>query len=93
MRSRRDISCKGRWIGLRIFDGPRAAITGKGHKAMTRAAEIASPCIKVCVIDPKARLCRGCFRTIDEITQWARMSPQERDHVMAGLTARQDALG
>ncbi|ETX29567.1 DUF1289 domain-containing protein, partial [Roseivivax isoporae] len=29
--------------------------------------DVASPCIKVCVIDPRARLCTGCLRTLDEI--------------------------
>ena len=34
-----------------------------------------SPCIQICVIDPAARLCVGCGRTLDEISRWAWMSP------------------
>jgi uncharacterized protein len=30
-------------------------------------AEIESPCVKVCVIHPEARICAGCYRTIEEI--------------------------
>lgn len=50
--------------------------------------EIASPCVKLCVIHPEARLCVGCLRSIDEITQWSRMSPEARGAVMAQLPAR-----
>lgn len=50
--------------------------------------EIESPCIKVCVIHPAARLCTGCYRSIDEIGAWSRMSPEERRAVMAELPAR-----
>ncbi len=50
--------------------------------------EIASPCIKTCVVHPEARLCIGCLRTIDEITAWSRMSPEVRATVMAELPTR-----
>ncbi len=55
-------------------------------------AEIASPCIKLCVIHPEERLCTGCFRTIDEITVWSRLSPAERDRIMADLPGRAPRL-
>ncbi|TVQ04626.1 MAG: DUF1289 domain-containing protein [Roseinatronobacter sp.] len=54
--------------------------------------EIASPCIKVCVIHPEARLCTGCLRTIDEITQWSRMSHDQRHQVMAELPDRKTQI-
>ncbi|WP_406855980.1 DUF1289 domain-containing protein [Alsobacter sp. KACC 23698] len=47
-----------------------------------------SPCVQVCVIDPAARLCVGCGRTIDEISRWAAMSAAERRSVMEELPAR-----
>ena len=50
--------------------------------------EIASPCVKLCVIHPEARLCVGCLRSIDEITMWSRMSPDARDAIMAELPTR-----
>jgi uncharacterized protein len=31
---------------------------------------IASPCISHCQIDADTRLCKGCWRTIDEIIAW-----------------------
>lgn len=51
-----------------------------------------SPCIKVCVIHPQARLCTGCLRSIDEISRWSRMSPEERQTIMADLPARAPQL-
>ena len=36
-----------------------------------------SPCIKVCQLDLDDR-CRGCGRTIDEITRWSVMTNAER---------------
>ena len=50
--------------------------------------EIESPCVKVCVIHPEARLCVGCLRTIDEISGWSRMTPETRRAVMAELPSR-----
>ncbi len=54
--------------------------------------EIESPCVKICVIHPEARLCTGCLRSIDEITQWTKMTPEHRTDVMAALPARRAQL-
>lgn len=35
-----------------------------------------SPCVSVCTMDPESGLCRGCFRTLDEIAHWASLTPQ-----------------
>ncbi|WP_019956832.1 DUF1289 domain-containing protein [Yoonia vestfoldensis] len=53
-----------------------------------KRAEIDSPCIKICVIQPETRLCTGCLRTIDEISAWSRMTPEARTQVMTELPAR-----
>ena len=47
-----------------------------------------SPCIKVCVIDPAARLCKGCGRSLDEIARWGSMGEAERARIMAALPER-----
>ncbi|MGZ2258510.1 DUF1289 domain-containing protein [Roseobacter sp. A03A-229] len=57
-----------------------------------RRDEVESPCIKVCVIHPEARLCTGCLRSIDEITAWSKMTPEARRSVMADLPTRQGQL-
>jgi uncharacterized protein len=54
--------------------------------------EIESPCVKLCVIHPEARICAGCYRTIEEIGGWTRMTPDERRRVMAELPARAGRL-
>jgi hypothetical protein len=54
--------------------------------------EIASPCVKMCVVHPDARLCVGCLRSIDEISTWSRMSHDEREMVMADLPSRAPQL-
>ena len=51
-------------------------------------AEIESPCIKICVIEPKSRLCTGCLRSIDEIGAWSRMTAEARSEIMAELPSR-----
>ena len=55
-------------------------------------APVESPCIKICVIHPDSRLCTGCLRTIDEITRWASMPPEERRTIMAALPSRAGQL-
>ena len=50
--------------------------------------EVQSPCIKICVIHPEARLCTGCLRSLDEIAMWSKMTNDERSAVMTELPAR-----
>ncbi len=47
-----------------------------------------SPCVKICVIHPKAGICIGCYRRNDEIAAWARMERTERLTIMAELPER-----
>jgi predicted Fe-S protein YdhL (DUF1289 family) len=54
--------------------------------------EIESPCIKICVVHPEERICTGCYRTIDEITKWSRLSPEARRDVMEALPGRASRL-
>ena len=46
-----------------------------------------TPCIAVCMMDPKTKLCFGCGRTLPEIARWHRMETAERLAVMEGLAA------
>ncbi|MEZ5675867.1 hypothetical protein SAMN06265173_11364 [Thalassovita litoralis] len=54
--------------------------------------EVASPCVKICLIHPQERLCTGCLRTLDEIAQWSKMSNAQRRELMAELPARAPRL-
>lgn len=53
--------------------------------------DIASPCRKQCQLHPIERVCFGCFRTIDEISSWARYSDARRKKIMDELPARRAA--
>jgi uncharacterized protein len=52
-----------------------------------------TPCIAVCMIDPRSNLCFGCGRTLAEIARWHRMESAERQTVMAQLPARMAEAG
>jgi predicted Fe-S protein YdhL (DUF1289 family) len=54
---------------------------------------IASPCTKVCTIDPASRLCRGCGRSLDEIARWMSLSDSERTRIIGDLPRRLAASG
>jgi predicted Fe-S protein YdhL (DUF1289 family) len=53
---------------------------------------IATPCIKVCIVDGESGLCLGCFRTLPEIAQWARFSDAARTEIMEALDARRSLI-
>jgi hypothetical protein len=52
-----------------------------------------TPCIAVCIIDPRTSLCLGCGRTLPEIARWHRMESAERLALMAQLAARMADAG
>lgn len=48
----------------------------------------ASPCINVCQMDPASRLCRGCFRTLDEIVTWGQADEATKIAILAAVEQR-----
>ena len=48
---------------------------------------VESPCRKLCVLDPGTRVCTGCWRSLDEIARWGRMSDDERRAVLRRIAA------
>ncbi|MFG1346339.1 DUF1289 domain-containing protein [Xanthobacter autotrophicus DSM 431] len=56
------------------------------------APAIATPCIKLCVVEPLSSLCIGCGRSLREIGAWASYTPQDRAAIMATLPARLQRL-
>lgn len=50
-----------------------------------------SPCIGICLMDPARRLCRGCWRTIDEIAGWYGFSPTEKRAIITAIAGRRVA--
>jgi len=55
-------------------------------------APIKTPCIKVCVVDGESGLCMGCYRKLNEVTGWTKLSPEEREAVMAELPSRRSLI-
>lgn len=53
---------------------------------------MASPCVKVCVVDGDSGLCLGCYRTLAEVAGWTRFSDAERAAIMAGLADRRGRI-
>lgn len=49
------------------------------------AGEVPSPCVSLCTLDEARTLCRGCGRTVDEITRWREMGAVERGAVRLRL--------
>ena len=55
------------------------------------ASEVASPCTSVCEMDAGSGLCRGCFRTLDEIAAWSVLDAEAKKAVLSALLRRRAA--
>ena len=53
---------------------------------------IATPCVKVCIVDGASSLCLGCYRTLEEIGGWSALTDDQRAEIMAVLPARRDRI-
>lgn len=53
-----------------------------------REPSIETPCLQVCVLDPRRNVCVGCGRTLDEIAGWSALGDGERRRIMAQLPGR-----
>ena len=47
-----------------------------------------SPCVGVCSIDPKSKLCLGCLRSSDEIAIWPLIDNQKALEIMKEIKNR-----
>lgn len=53
---------------------------------------IATPCVKVCVVDGASSLCLGCYRTLSEIGGWSALTDAERAAIMEELPSRKERI-
>lgn len=53
---------------------------------------IETPCIKICVVEPKSGFCIGCGRTRMEIADWIGMAAAARRDIMDQLPERISTL-
>lgn len=52
---------------------------------------VRSPCISYCKKN-KNGICEGCYRSVDEIRNWLKMSNEERRQVLKNCDERIEAL-
>ena len=52
-------------------------------------AEPKSPCVSICVLS-EDDICQGCFRSADEITDWAMASDEEKRATLERSARRRD---
>ncbi len=50
-----------------------------------------SPCISVCVLNDQD-VCTGCYRSVDEITEWMMASPEKKREIIARARERMLAM-
>ena len=56
------------------------------------AGAVPSPCIGICNMNKRTGLCEGCFRTIDEITQWSSANEAHKKTVWVEIKRRQESI-
>ncbi len=49
---------------------------------------VPSPCLSVCVIDPQTEMCAGCWRSLEEIGVWSRISDEAKRQVWQRIQQR-----
>ena len=52
-----------------------------------------SPCLGICIMDPRTRQCRGCLRTVEEIAAWYEASVAEKHEIVARIAERRVEAG
>jgi predicted Fe-S protein YdhL (DUF1289 family) len=60
--------------------------------ARTPPRPIATPCVKVCMVDGASGFCLGCQRTLPEIARWAAFSDEERTAILEALPGRKSLI-
>ncbi len=53
-------------------------------------ARVSSPCIDVCQLNSQ-NICTGCYRTIDEITQWRSLNKSKQIEIIEIANQRKKA--
>jgi uncharacterized protein len=52
-----------------------------------------SPCTRQCTLNPDTNICMGCYRTLEEILDWAKLSAREKQAVLDKLADRRAEHG
>ena len=59
---------------------------------MKPPGNLRSPCVSVCRIDVASGYCEGCYRTIEEISDWGMMTDDRKRDVWRELRLRRARL-
>jgi predicted Fe-S protein YdhL (DUF1289 family) len=54
---------------------------------------VKSPCINVCRMHAEHGVCRGCYRTIEEIGDWSTLHDKHKQRVLQQVEERRARLG
>ena len=49
---------------------------------------VESPCVRECVVDAASGWCRGCYRTLAEISYWTSFTPAQQRALLDQLEQR-----
>ena len=52
------------------------------------ADDIESPCVRVCIRDGTRDICRGCYRTLGEISKWSSYTHAQKLALLEDLAQR-----
>lgn len=67
----------------------RALLRAKAQGvSASQDADVPSPCVSVCCMQPDTGLCQGCLRSIDEIAAWSRLPAAAKRGVWATIAQR-----
>jgi predicted Fe-S protein YdhL (DUF1289 family) len=49
------------------------------------SAQIETPCIRQCRLDPHRQYCISCKRTVEQLVNWVHYTPEQRQKIMDNL--------
>jgi prolyl-tRNA editing enzyme YbaK/EbsC (Cys-tRNA(Pro) deacylase)/predicted Fe-S protein YdhL (DUF1289 family) len=67
-------------------------VTERGRTVEAAGDVVPSPCISVCRINAESGMCEGCFRTLGEISAWARSGPDMQRELWRTIGQRMAAV-
>lgn len=53
---------------------------------------VPSPCISICVMDEATGYCKGCWRTMEEISAWLYLPDEQKKLVLEALERRKGTV-
>jgi predicted Fe-S protein YdhL (DUF1289 family) len=68
--------------------GERERLAARARVIVELDGGVPSPCLSVCRMDSASQWCEGCFRTLDEIAAWGRLSDDAKREVWQAIGQR-----